>query len=242
MHREYHRWYSARLGRDMELLVFGHAGAKVLVFPTRDGRFHEYEDLRLVEALGHKIQAGQLQIYCVDSVDWESFYCDWCHPADRIRRHCAFEDYILNEVLPLMATKNRHPCTIAHGCSLGAFHAVNIALRHPHLFQKVAAFSGRYDLTLNVDCFRDLFNGHRDELIYFHTPAHYLANLHCPERLAALRRMDIVLVIGDQDPFLDNNRYLSRLLWEKGIGHALHEWQGRAHRGHDWRHMAPLYV
>jgi esterase/lipase superfamily enzyme len=35
MNREYHRWYSHRLGRDMELLIFGHAGAKVLVFPTR---------------------------------------------------------------------------------------------------------------------------------------------------------------------------------------------------------------
>jgi esterase/lipase superfamily enzyme len=72
MNREYHRWYSDRLGRPMELLVFGHAGAKVLIFPTRDGRFHEYEDLGLVAALGYKVQAGQLQLYCVDSIDWES--------------------------------------------------------------------------------------------------------------------------------------------------------------------------
>ena len=41
MNREYFRWYSHRLHRDMELLVFGHAGAKVLMFPTRDGRFWE---------------------------------------------------------------------------------------------------------------------------------------------------------------------------------------------------------
>ena len=242
MNREYHSWYSERLGRTMELLVLGHAGAKVLVFPTRGARFHEYEDLRIVEALGHKIRAGQVQLYCVDSIDGESLYCDGCHPADRIRRHGAFEDYVLNEVLPLMAMKNPHPCTIAHGCSLGAFHAVNIAFRHPHLFQKVAAFSGRYDLTLNVDCFRDLFSGHRDELVYFHTPTAYLAGLHCPGRLAALRRMDIVLVIGNEDPFLDNNRYLSRLLWAKGVRHDLHEWDGRAHQGYHWRRMAPLYV
>ena len=70
----------------------------------------------------------------------------------------------------------------------------------------------------------------------------YLAGLNCPERLAALRRMDIVLVIGNQDPFLDNNRYLSRLLWEKGVRHDLHEWDGRAHQGYHWRRMAPLYV
>ena len=50
MNREYHSWCSHRLGRDMEPLIFGHAGAKVLVFLTRDGRFHEYEDLRLASA------------------------------------------------------------------------------------------------------------------------------------------------------------------------------------------------
>lgn len=69
MQREYHRWYSERLGREMELLVFGHAGAKVLVFPTRDGRFYEYEQLRMVQQIAHKLEAGQLQLFCVDSID-----------------------------------------------------------------------------------------------------------------------------------------------------------------------------
>ena len=242
MNREYHRWHSPRLGRDMELLVFGHAGAKVLAFPTRDGRFHEYEDLRMVAALAHKIDAGQLQLWCVDSLAWESFYCCWCHPADRVRRHIAYEDYILHEVLPLMQQRNPHPCTIAHGLSLGAFLAANIAFRHPQRFQKLVAFSGRYDLTLNVEHFRDLLDGWRDDNVYFHTPAHYLPNLHCPWRLDHLRRMDIVLVIGREDPFLDNNRWLSQVLWDKGIWHARHEWDGRAHSGHAWRRMAPLYV
>ena len=242
MNREYHRWRSPRLGRDMELLVFGHAGAKVLVFPTRDGRFYEYENLGLVGALAPKLEAGQLQLYCVDSLDYETFYCDWCHPAGRIRRHAQFEEYILNEVMPLMAAKNPHPCTISHGCSLGAYHAANIAFRHPHLFQKLAAFSGRYDLTLAVESFRDLFDGHYEEAVYYHTPTHFLPNLDCHWRLDHLRRMDIVLVIGDQDPFLANNRHLSEQLAGKGVPHRLHVWEGRAHRGRYWRRMAPLYV
>jgi len=242
MHREYHRWHSPRLHRDMEILVFGHAGAKVLVFPTRDGRFHEYEDLRLVSSLAHKIEAGQLQLWCVDSIAWESFYCFWCHPADRMRRYMQYEEYILNEVLPLMGQKNNHPCTISHGCSLGAFQAANLAFRHPHLFQKLAAFSGRYDLTMNVENFHDLFNGHYDENVYFHTPTHFLPNLDCGWRLEHLRRMDIVLTIGAEDPFLGNNRHLSEILHAKGIPHQLHVWDGRAHRGYYWRRMAPLYI
>jgi len=242
MNREYHHWYSPRLQRDMELLVFGHAGAKVLVFPTRDGRFHEYEDLGLVHSLAAKIEAGQLQLWCVDSIDRETFYCFWCHPADRIRRHMLFEEYLLNEVMPLMRQMNPHPCTIAHGNSLGAFHAANIAFRHPHLFQKLVACSGRYDLTLNVETFNDQFNGYYDENIYFHTPTHFLPSLACDWRLQHLRRMDLVVVIGAQDPFLDNNCRLSEILNAKGIRHQLHIWAGRAHRGRYWRKMASLYL
>ncbi len=226
----------------MELLVFGHAGAKVLVFPTRDGRFHEYEDLGLVGSLHSKIEGGHLQLWCVDSVDWETFYCFWCHPADRVRRHMQFEEYILNEVFPLMAQTNPHPCTIAHGCSLGAFHAANIAFRHPHLFHKVAAFSGRYDLTMNVDHFHNLFDGHYDDQIFFNTPTHYLPGLQEAWRLQALQRMDIVLAIGAEDPFLQNNCHLSGILRDKGVHHHLHIWDGRAHRGRAWRAMAPLYI
>lgn len=242
MNREYHRWHSPRLGRDMELLVFGHAGAKVLMFPTRDGRFYEYENLGLVHALAHKIHAGHLQLYCVDSLDRETFYCQWQHPAHRIQRHIQFEEYILNEVLPFMANKNPYPCTIVQGCSLGAFHAANIAFRHPHLFQKLCAFSGRYDLTLAVEHFPNLFDGYYDDNIYYHTPNHFLPQLNCNNRLQHLRNMDMVFTIGKEDPFLGNNHHLSHILWSKGIGHALHEWDGRAHRGSYWRQMTAIYI
>lgn len=242
MNREYHCWFSERLHRDMELLVFGHAGAKVLIFPTRDGRFHEYEDIGLVNSLRHKIEAGHLQLYCVDGLADETFYCWWRQPADRIGRYLQYEDYLLHEVLPFMASKNPHPCTIAHGCSLGAFYAANLAFRHPRLFGKLAAFSGRYDLTMNVDDFGNLFEGYYDDRVYFNTPTHFLPNLDDPGQLEALRRMDIVLVVGREDPFLDNNRQLSRILWEKAVWNALHEWDDRAHRGRYWRKMAPLYL
>ena len=34
------------------MLVFGHAGAPVLVFPTSQGRFYEFEDRGMVDVLG----------------------------------------------------------------------------------------------------------------------------------------------------------------------------------------------
>lgn len=242
MNREYHQWYSPNLQRKMELLVFGHSGAKVLVFPTRGGRFYEYENLRMVEQLRDKLEAGQMQLFCIDSIDAESFYCFWAHPSGRINRHRQYENYILNEVVPLMDVLNPHPCRISHGCSLGAYHAANIAFRHPHLFNKLCAFSGRYDLTLQVEYFGDLLDGFYNQDIYYHTPTHFLPNLDCYERLNHLRAMDIVMVIGQQDPFLANNIHLSEILNNKGISHQLHQWQDRAHRGYYWRKMVREYL
>ena len=51
MTRTYHRWYSQSLHRDMETLVFGHAGAPLLVFPSSMGAFFEYEDRGMVAAV-----------------------------------------------------------------------------------------------------------------------------------------------------------------------------------------------
>ena len=242
MRRDYRRWYSPRLQRDMELLIFGHAGAKVLMFPTRDGRFWEYEKLHVVAGLAGKVEAGQLQLYCIEGLARETFYDRSRAPADRIRRHAAFEDYILNEVLPLMAFINAHDCTMAMGCSLGAFQAASLAFRHPHLFQKLVALSGRYDLTLKVESFDDLFDGHYGDDVYFHTPTHFLPGLACDWRLDQLRRLDIVLAVGTADPFLDSTRHLSQLLAEKHVRHQLHLWDGRAHRAGAWQKMAALYV
>ena len=69
MNREHHRWYSPALRRDMELLVFGHGGTPVLVFPTSMGRFYEYEDRGMIDAVRWKLDRGELQAFCVDSVD-----------------------------------------------------------------------------------------------------------------------------------------------------------------------------
>ena len=85
MVREYHKWFSPALGRDMELLVFGHAGAPVLVFPTREGRFFDYENWGLVGAATEHIESGRLRLFCVDSVDAEAFTVDAVRRANASR-------------------------------------------------------------------------------------------------------------------------------------------------------------
>ncbi len=235
MHREYHRWFSPRLNRDMELLVHGHAGAPILVFPTSKGRFFEYEDRGMVAALGDLLAQGWFQLYCVDSVDAESFYNWHIHPAERIRRHLQYEDYLLNEVLPLICSKNSNPFLISHGCSFGAYHALNLALRHPHLFGRVLAFSGKYDMT-------SFFGDYSDDNIYYNTPSHFVPNLTDPSLLEAIRRLDMIIAIGKTDPNIENNRALSAALWSKDIWPAYREWEGWSHDWPYWQQMMRLYV
>jgi esterase/lipase superfamily enzyme len=240
--RQYHKCFSSNLGRDMELLLFGHAGAKVLVFPTREGRFYDYEDWGLVDALQGQLDSGYIRLFCVDGVDSESLYCRCVPPPVRVERHRQYERYILGEVIPLMLSENGNPSLIAHGCSIGAYHAINLALRHPCLFSKVVALSGRYDLTRPIGPFEDLFGGHYDEDVYFITPNHFVPNLEDPRFLEPLRRMEITLAVGEHDPFHESNRILSEAFAAKSIPHRLDIWHGEAHRARHWREMVKQYL
>lgn len=235
MNREYHRWHSPSLGRDMELLIFGHAGARVLVFPTSMGRFYEWEDRGMVEALGEHLENGWIQMYCVDSVDGDSWYAKWKHPVARAQHQTAYENYITREVWPLTQHKNDNPFMIATGASFGAYHAVDLALRHPHLVGRVIGMSGFYDIRRWTD-------GYGNGEVYFHNPVAYMANEHDPGRLQALRNVDIILAVGRDDALAQNNQELSGILWDKGIWHALRLWDGWCHDWPYWRDMIVQYI
>ena len=242
MSREYHKWFSPSLQRDMELLIFGHAGEPVLFFPTRTARFYDYEDWKVIDALRKKIETGQIQVYCLDSVDKESFYEKQLHPRDRILRHLQYERYILTEVLPLVRHKNPRPTVVTAGCSLGAWHAANLAFKFPHLFHKVVGLSGRYDLTVTLEHFKDLFDGYRDQNIYYNMPGQYIPNLNDPAIIQQLRGLEIIFVVGEKDVFLENNLAMSNALWSKNIRNSLHLWDGESHKARYWRHMVQLYL
>lgn len=240
--RQHHQWYSSHLNRNMELLVFGHAGNPVIFFPTRTARFYDYEDWKIIDALSEKIEAGNLQVFCVDSIDKESFYSLCVHPSKRIQRHLQFENYIISELIPFISDQNSNNHFVAAGCSLGAYHALNIAFRHPHLFSKVVGMSGRYDLTLQLEYFDDLFNGYTNEDIYYNMPSQYIPNLIDEKILAQLKRMEIFLAVGQEDAFLNNNIELSQSLYKKDILHTLHLWDGEAHKARYWSRMVQVYL
>jgi esterase/lipase superfamily enzyme len=235
MHREHHRWHSPALDRDMELLVFGHGGARVLAFPTSTGRYYDWEDRGLVRSLGGHLERGGLQLFCVDSVDSESWYASQRPPAERARRHGQYDRYLAQEVLPFTRRHNDNPFLIVTGASFGGYHAVNFGLRYPGQVHRILSMSGLCDV-------RRFTDGWYDDTVYFNNPCDYIANEHDSTRLDALRRIDIILAVGRDDPLRESNERLSGLLWDQGIWHALRIWDGHAHDWPVWEKMLHLYI
>ncbi|MGB7339028.1 MAG: alpha/beta hydrolase-fold protein [Phototrophicaceae bacterium] len=235
MHREFHRWHSPSLNRDMDLLIFGHAGARVLVFPTSQGRFYEWEDRGMIDALSEHINRGWIQLYCVDSVDAESWYCKWAHPGGRAYRHHQYFEYLKNEVLPLSYQKNQNPFLMTLGASFGAYHAMAFGLKYPELVNRILGFSGIYDI-------RGWTDGFNNEYVYFNNPMQFIAHESDEHRLNLLRNLDIIIAGGRDDRLIGSSRAISGLLWSKGIGNAFREWDGWSHDWQYWEKMTLMYI
>ena len=141
MKTEYFKEYSNNLGRDMEYKVYGHAGKPVLVFPSQDGRFFDYENQGMIEAAAPYIDAGRIQMFCCDSNDQNSWSSKSWDNRARIEAQEAYVRYITEELVPRIreistaANNGRQPSGIlTTGCSMGGTHALNFLLRRPDLF------------------------------------------------------------------------------------------------------------
>jgi esterase/lipase superfamily enzyme len=219
----------------MDLLIFGHAGPRVLAFPTSRGTYHEWEDRQMPDVLREQLLDGTLQLFCVASADDTSWYDETIPVHERAEWQGRYDAFLKDEVLPRIAVLNDNPFLMTVGASFGGYHALNFALRHPDLVQRVLSMSGLPDI-------RRLTKGQSDEAVYFHNPAEFVCNEHEAARLEAFRRMDIILAVGRDDPLAPSNIEFSRMLWERGIGNALRVWDGWAHDWPYWHQMLGMYV
>jgi len=233
MHIGYHRWWSSQLGQEMELKVYGSAGKPMLVFPTQEGRFFEFEDFGMVEVCKPYIESGRLQIYTVDGIDAQS----WTHPhlpvPARVARYEQYERYVIEEVLPFIRENNPgHPERIlTTGCSMGGYHSANFFFRHPDVFDSLLAISGVYDLQLFI-------GDYMDSQVYYHTPLFYLRGLKDPKQLKLLRESQIIVSVGQgawEDKMLEDTHQLERILIHLGIPAWIDYW------GHDVNHDWPWW-
>jgi len=239
MNVERHSWYSQRLGREMGILVYGHYGHPIVVFPTSGGDEREYEGQGMIDALAHHIDGGRVKMFCVNSVNNESWYNKQAHPRHRSYVQAMYDAYIAFEVAPFVQDNCRTPgiAITTTGASFGAYHAANTLLKHPDLFRRCLALSGVYDI-------RRFMNGDYDDNFYFNNPVDYMANLTDAYLLHHLAQADIHLATGN-GPWEHSGptRRLSDVLRARGIRHSLDDWGSEG--GHEWpywKRMMDLYI
>ena len=235
MKRDYRTWQSPSLGREMELLVFGDRGTPVVVFPTSMGRFYQWEDFGMIAHLRPRIEDGRLQLWCVDSVDGESFYNKSVRAQDRARRHLAYDRYLTDEVVPAVRGENHDPSLELLGASFGAFHAVALATRHPGIASRTIGLSGAYDAARWLD-------GSQEGDAYFVNPLAFLPGLTDDRLLRPLRETEFVIATGVDDPNVDGSRRIVACLQDKGVPATVHLWNGWSHDWPYWKEMVDTFL
>jgi esterase/lipase superfamily enzyme len=220
---------------DGRVLVHGHWGRPVLVFPSEQGNAHDAQSNGLVEAVGELLSDGRLKLYCVDSFDAASWSADHLPLEERARQHERYDAWIAGTVASFIAHDCGGSAEIATaGCSMGAYHALNVTLRHADLFPLALCFSGNYDAT------GWRVWGERGMATYFNNPVDYVPNLN-GDHLDWLRsRVSVLLVCGqgqweDTTGSLESTKQMAGLLAERGIRCELDLW------GHDVPHDWPSW-
>ena len=99
MQVNYYKEYSHHLNCEMEYKVYGHSGKVCIVFPAQDGRFYDYENFKMVDALRQFIEEGRLQLWCIDSVDKWSWSLKDGNESERIELHERWFNYICEEIV-----------------------------------------------------------------------------------------------------------------------------------------------
>jgi esterase/lipase superfamily enzyme len=229
------------------VIAYGHYGRPVLVFASEQGRAWDFENNGMVDAVADLIDAGRVKLYCVDSGDAQTWSDRRVPTEERARRHDTYEQWILQLVLPWISDDCGGVREFAtFGCSLGAYHAANIALRHADLFPFAMCFSGNYDPTSWHGW------GEPGEATYFHNPMAYVTHLHGGHLDWLRGRVSLLLVVGqgawEVDPTgaLPSTREFAARLAAKEIRHELDVWGFDV--PHDWpswqaqlRHHLPRF-
>jgi esterase/lipase superfamily enzyme len=215
------------------VLAYGHFGRPLVAFPSENGEPHDWEDRGMVEAIAPLLDDGKVKLYCVPSLDRDSWTRGDLPLEERARRHGHYEWWVLTKLVPFVQADSHTHELMAVGASFGAYHSVNFCLKRSDLFPVAIGMSGVYDVSVQG-------GGERGEAVYFNNPMDYVANLQ-GDHLDWLRRQASVLLVCGQGQWedttgaLDSTKRFGALLAEKGIPHEVDLW------GHDVPHDWPSW-
>lgn len=133
--------------RDFDLVVYGSKGQPVIAFPEADASCVCWENNGMVAALADLIEAGTIQLFCVDSLDDESWHATGALDEYRRQNLADWFDFIEHELLAFVgttSTSRRRPLLV--GAGMGAMNVTVALLRKPVAYAGLLALSGTYDV------------------------------------------------------------------------------------------------
>ncbi len=238
MNIEYHKFYSSRLGRDMEFKVYGSGGKPVICIPCQAGRFYEFEDMHMLDVYAPYIESGDIQVFTVDSIDSETFIAPG-DPRARIERHESWIRYIIEEAVPAFVEINGSDYKFAvTGLSLGALHAATLYFRFPEIFDAVMGLSGVYTAEYH-------FGDYHDDLTYINSPQQFIKGMaEDHPYIEKYRSGKMIFCVGQgawENETLESTRYFAEVLAEKGIGAWVDYWGYDVRHDWDWWYVQAAY-
>jgi len=236
MKKKQEKWRSPSLGKDMQINIYGHSGTPIVGLPTRGQKAGQWEKYGMVDALFKQLENGYNQLFCIDSIDDETFLNDALPPRRRLMRHQHFEAYILEEVIPFVRQHNAIPFLMIAGVDLGGYHAVNFALKHPNKFDKAIGISGLYDI-------KHFFGGFYNDTVYYNNPTDFIPNLNKQPLLNAIQSVDFRLVSYANDDRRNVALRLSKTFRTKLIEHKLDVWDSTTENEWElWTQMIATHI
>lgn len=231
------RWWSHRMERDLSLVRWGTYGVPVLLFPTAGGDAEEAMRMGLLASVEPLIDAGRIKVYSCDSAAGQAMVRNEGSPEHRQWLFNQYQQAIAAEVVP--AIHNDSPganSIVTAGASIGAFNALAVICRFPHLFDAAICMSGSYSI-------QRFIGGRFTDDLYFSSPLSFLPGLG-GEALDTLRRRFIILATGSgawEDPA--GAWAVASELGAKGVPNRVDDWgPGYEHDWPTWRDMLPLYL
>lgn len=239
MERNITSWYSPSLNKEMPIVTYGHYGFALLLVPTAQADYLEYERFQLIDALKPFVESGKVKIFSINSINNESWMNNDMDPRHKAIRHQQWNDYVFNEVIPFVRTHTSQDTQIITcGASFGALHSANLFFKRPDLINGCLSMSGVYDLT-------EYTKGYFDDDVYFNSPMHYLPNLTDHNVLEQIRRSHHIHLFSGSGNYEDpeSARRFSGILYGKGIWYELDIWGNEwPHEWHTWKTVLPHYL
>ncbi|MCU0325787.1 MAG: alpha/beta hydrolase-fold protein [Spirosomaceae bacterium] len=231
MQEKHIKFYSHILGRDMDLLVSGHWGYPILMFPTSMGNYLQNRDFGLNNSVANLVDSGKVKLYNIDSIDFQSFYAKDLAPNIKIYNYNLYTRFLKDELIPSIQREcSTHRVAVA-GASFGGYHCTNFAFKYPDLVSHCFSLSGSFNIKL-------FMKGYYDDNVYFNNPVDFMPNAESWK----YNHMSIVLGTSDWDICRQDNIDMSRVLASKGINHWYDEKKWASHDWPLWNMMFPEYI